>query len=593
MTWPRILPRPPRPPRPPRLLVLALALVTSVSGLCLVDIDADIADGRAPILGVPAAWAKPLPGEYLKAARMLRTWRYEEARAIINRLAKRAPKSLETRYLRAELAFIDGDYAAVGTLLRGIDDSVAAGAVGRVRALAASSLKVTEEFVSKTSPDGHFVIWYAPGPDEVIVDLTAEVLDTAYRTIGEDFDFYPSTPIRVELLSRPADLARLSPLTVTEIETTGTIALCKYNKLMVVSPRATVFGYPWMDTLVHEYVHHVVSQLSHDSVPVWLHEGLARFEQTRWRKGPDGTLSPGEAQLLGRALAKRRLIEFADMHPSMAKLPSQEAAALAFTEVFSMVTYLHEEVGYRGLRRILALTRGGKSAQRAVAEVMDMPWQRVESSWKSHLRRRKDLKKDVRDAADGRGASAAARSRPKRIHFARGPNHGSGDGDDKRRRPGARGDGASGTDNVGIEEVASDKARDLTRLGGMLRARGMLPAAAIEYEKALRHAPGDPFISAKLSRTYLDLGRARDAIALAEPLAAADENDAGAAVTLGIAYMALDEPDLPKARTALEAALRINPFDPTVRCGLSQLYRDQGQTERAKREHRACERLQP
>ena len=41
----------------------------------------------------------------------------------------------------------------------------------------------------------------------------------------------------------------MSTLTEKEIETTGTIALCKYGKLMIVTPRATVFGYPWMDTL--------------------------------------------------------------------------------------------------------------------------------------------------------------------------------------------------------------------------------------------------------------------------------------------------------------------------------------------------------
>ena len=60
---------------------------------------------------------------------------------------------------------------------------------------------------------------------------------------------------------------------------------------MVVSPRATIFGYPWMDTLAHEYTHLVVSRLAHDAVPVWLQEGLARLEQTRWRKGPELQLS--------------------------------------------------------------------------------------------------------------------------------------------------------------------------------------------------------------------------------------------------------------------------------------------------------------
>ena len=84
------------------------------------------------------------------------------------------------------------------------------------------------------------------------------MLDAAWQTIGDDLGLQPADPIRVEILGAPADLAKMSPLTEAEIETTGTIALSKYNKLMVVSPRATLFGYPWMDTLAHEYTHLVV-----------------------------------------------------------------------------------------------------------------------------------------------------------------------------------------------------------------------------------------------------------------------------------------------------------------------------------------------
>ena len=48
---------------------------------------------------------------------------------------------------------------------------------------------------------------------------------------------------------------------------------------MAVTPRALLRGYPWRDTLAHEYVHLVISRLSHNRVPVWLHEGLAEHVQ--------------------------------------------------------------------------------------------------------------------------------------------------------------------------------------------------------------------------------------------------------------------------------------------------------------------------
>jgi tetratricopeptide (TPR) repeat protein len=541
-----------RDQRPAALLAAALAALLAMPALLATLLVA----APAPAAAQPRR--TPL-GDYVRAARMIRDWRYDEARALIRTLEAEAPGTPETRYLGAELAFVSGEYERVLTLLDGIDDQAASGNVGELRRLAASTLGVTRAFVSRESSGGHFVIWHAPGKDEVIAELAGDVLEAAYRALGEDFGYYPPEPIRVELLSRPADLARLSPLTEAEIETTGTIALCKYGKLMVVSPRATVFGYPWMDTLVHEYVHYVISRLSHDTVPVWLHEGLARFQQTRWRKDPDGTLSAMDAHLLATALKQRKLISFDDMHPSMAKLPSQQAAALAFAEVFTMITYVHEQTGYEGIRRIIALQRQGKSARRAVAEVLNRPWSQVEQDWKTYLRKR-NLKPH---------RTLASRAQSRRIRFDKGGEH---------------------DENVGLDEVAGEKAQKHARLGGMLRARGMSAAAAVQYEKALAvTGPGDPFLSAKLSRTYLELGKHEQAIALARPVHEADENDAGTAVTLGLAYLATGAMDL--ARAAFEAALRISPFDPTVRCSLAELYQAGDLADLARREQAACTRL--
>jgi hypothetical protein len=188
--------------------------------------------------------------------------------------------------------------------------------------------EATRGFARRES--AHFVILYQPGKDEVLVDLAAETLEAAWREIGGDLGYRPAGKVRVEILPRVADLARVSPLTEREIETSGTIALCKYNKLMLVTPRATLLGYPWLDSLAHEYTHFVVARITEDRAPVWMHEGIAKFEESRWRAVPGaGGLGPTLEHLLAMALRKGRLIGFDEMHPSLAKLPSQEAAATA------------------------------------------------------------------------------------------------------------------------------------------------------------------------------------------------------------------------------------------------------------------------
>ncbi|HUJ58869.1 MAG TPA: tetratricopeptide repeat protein [Kofleriaceae bacterium] len=495
---------------------------------------------------------RTVSGDIIKAARFLSTARLDDARALLADLEKRAPDTAEVHWLRGELAFQTGDYTGAIAALDKIPDDAVDGMVGQTRELAKSTLAVTEGFTEQTSPGGHFIIRYAPGPDAAIAQLAGEVLDSAWQTIGDDLGLEPADPIRVELLGSPADLAKLSPLTETEIETTGTIALSKYNKLMVVSPRATLFGYPWMDTLAHEYTHLIVSRISHDAVPVWLQEGLARFEQTRWRRPPEVALSATEQTLLAAGLRKGRLITFDEMHPSMAKLPSQEAAALAYAEVYTLVGWMEQKIGYAGLRDVLAAQRDGKSARRAVAEAMSLTWPNVEKEWRAHLRP---------------GAATGHAGRP--IKF---------------------GKGGVDSENLGLDAV-SPRARKHARLGGMLRARGMLEAAVVEYDKALAASGGaaaEPFVAGKLARTLVELGKYDRAIELATPLAAADDHDAVAAVTLGMARQARHE--WPQAITAYEQALRVSPFDPQTRCGLAEAY-SQTHDPRAARERAACDQL--
>jgi tetratricopeptide (TPR) repeat protein len=491
-------------------------------------------------------------GDVTKAARYLQSARLDEARTLTADLEKRVPDAVEVRWLKAELAFLTGDYAGVAKLLDKQPDSAVDGAVGSTRKLAASTLSVTDGFLDVKSPKGHFIIRHAPGPDATIAALAGEVLDAAWEAIGEDLGYKPADPIRVELLGAPADLAKMSPLTESEIETTGTIALSKYNKLMVVSPRATVFGYPWMDTLAHEYTHLVVSRISHDTVPVWLQEGLARFEQTRWRKAPQLQLTATETSLLSAGLRKGRLITFDEMHPSMAKLPSQDAAALAYAEVYTLVAWMHGKIGYKGIRDTLASQRDGKSARRAVAEALDLAWPAVEKAWHA------SVFSVVRVGAPTRAG--------KPIKF---------------------GKGGQDSENLGLEQVNA-RAKKFARLGGMLRARGSLDAASIEYEKALAAGGPEPFVAGKLARTLVELGKNDRAVELATPLVAADDHDAVAAVTLGMARSAKKE--WPQAIAAYEQALRVSPFDPTTRCGLAEAYA-QTSDSRAARERAACSQL--
>ncbi|HEX6835718.1 MAG TPA: tetratricopeptide repeat protein, partial [Polyangia bacterium] len=121
------------------------------------------------------------------------------------------------------------------------------------------------------------------------------------------------------------------------------------------------------------------------------------------------------------------------------------------------------------------------------------------------------------------------------------------------------------------QDITEERARKLARLGGMLRARRRLAAAATEYEKAQAIVgAGHPSVANKLARTYLELGDPTRAIATAEPALELYPDQAAPNATLGEAW--LRKGDNKKAAQYLEAALAINPFDPAVHCGLAQAW---------------------
>jgi Flp pilus assembly protein TadD len=492
-------------------------------------------------------------GDFVRTQRALEEYRLADAKALIDDLLKANPADPEALYLQGDLAFLEGDYDGASAMLGHIDDPRMKDAAVDLQSLVDATREATRGMVTKDSPGGHFTIYYQPGKDEVLVDLAAETLDAAWQTIGGDIGYQPTDKIRVEILPEIRDLARVSTLTEKEIETSGTIALCKYNKLMVVSPRATLLGYPWLDTMAHEFTHYLIQRATNDKVTIWLQEGMAKFEESRWRAAPgaDGLGRMSEA-LLANALRKDKLITFDEMYPSMAKLPSQEASGTAFAEVDTIVAWLETKIGYDGLRDVLARVKDGKTERRAIAEVVGKPWETVEDEWKDHLRQM-NLRTD-----------------PGEDHKLRFDKH------------------AANDDNVGVDDVPEERARKLARLGGLLRARSRLVAAAAEYEKARAIVPDDPFVGAKLSRTYLELGQWQKAIDVATPLAK-DLEDAGPQATLGRAYLQAGDPD--KAEPYLLNAVRISPFDPEVRCGLAQIYAGRNDAVHADSEKAACRAL--
>jgi tetratricopeptide (TPR) repeat protein len=508
-----------------------------------------------PAPAAPATAAgKSAPRIAAQLERLFDRWQIEEASLLVAALPKEMLESPRLLGARAELLFLGGDYPGALALLTRLP---APGPRQRsLRALVEATLEVVKGYVEFRSPQGHFRIHTTPGKDEILAPFAAETLEAIRSAIAEDLGFAPADPIRVEIYPGVETLSKVSTLSATEIERTGTIALCKYNRLMIVTPRALLRGYSWQDTLAHEYIHLAVSRLSQNGVPVWIHEGLAKHFEARWRlpAGAPPPLSPSQEHLLAEALRTGRFIAWERMHPSMAKLPNQQAAALAFAQVQTVVDFIAKSGKGAPLRKLIEELQAGRSDTLAIARVTDLDERRFEKAWRGYLR--------------SMGLRRLTGLVPPELSF-----------------------GKPLTKEQRLAAVRELKAQGFLRLADMMRTRNLTRAAILEYEKA-RSLLGlrDDLVANHLARAYLEISSPAQAIAALLPVLEYYPEFPGPQVTMGLAYLKSGDDSL--AEQHLRFALRVNPFDPEIHCGLAQALKTR-EPKQAQRHAGLCARLSP
>ncbi len=478
---------------------------------------------------------------------LLDAWQIPEAEQAIEAYADDSPGAPETLFLQARLDFFQGRYdRAVQRLDQALTQQQRPD-WQQLRDLIDATREVTKDHERHLSPKGYFAVYVEPGKDRALLPWAFEALDEAYEALAQELGHRPPTPIRVEVYPRTSVLAKVSILTEAEIRTSGTIALCKYNRLMITSPKALLRGYGWVDTLVHEYVHYVINQRTENRVPIWMHEGLAKFLERRWR-GPDAhRLQPSSEHLLQKRVSENDLITFAQMHPSMAKLPSQEDAAVAFAEVYTAMEYLQENAGDGAFRRLLDEITNGKEATEAFAAVLGTSFPQFEREWRRALKERPAI-----DYPEASGYE-------EKLVFK---------------------DEAGGKND--LSDISQPQARDHINLGQMLQARGRAAAAVVQYRKAVR-LMGDknPILQTRLAESLLASGKAKEAYEALLPIRQTFPSYVSTWIQLGRAAYELGRHQ--DALEYLDEAARINPFDPEVHSRLAAVYEKLGDVKRANR----------
>ena len=480
---------------------------------------------------------------------LLEAWRIVEAEELASRSLRESPGDAVALDLDARVKFYQGRYDEA---LTSFDRALAIDSKDERRQAFKLLTQLTRDVVKslKRFESAHFIVYLDEKRDGILAAYALDTLEKSYQAVGAELGYYPKDKVRVEIAPDAASFNAISTLSLRDIEETGAVGICKFNKLMIISPRALMHGYRWVDSLSHEYVHYLIVALTNNQAPIWLHEGMARFYETRWRKpappkdAAEDYLTPANQTLLVQALEKNQFVGFKQMEPSLIHLETPEQVQLAYAEAASAVDYIHQSKGQQGIRDLLAALKAVPTPA-AIEKVYGLSFEDFESRWKGFLQHK--------------GLKEIEGSRVRKLKVKK--------------------DQTVDEEIVDLKEIQSAVARNRTYLGDRLLGKGRALAAANEYQRALQASPHSPIILNKLGGVLLRLNRFDEALSPLNRALEVDPDSANTYVQLGRVYHAAR--NFQKARAVLEEAIQINPFNPMIYRLLGDVYKALGNTQKA------------
>ena len=473
------------------------------------------------------------PKEVLEGHKLIDDWNIEKAEFFSNNLLGKYPKSGDAHFLKARVEFLKGNHAHAVKILKQVADNHSE--VRTFKKLVYTTHEETKLFITRESK--HFIYRFKKGPDEILVHYAAKVLEKSYEVLGNLFDYYPKKKVLIEFYPNKESFSKISPLTLKDITTSGTVALCKYNRIMMISPGSLIRGYNWMDTLSHEYIHYIISKKSHNNLPLWMHEGIAKYFEARWRN-EKLYLTPIMETMLASGLKKNYLIKLNDMMPSLAKLKTAEDVQLAYAEVSSMIEYLTQTYGDEMIPNLLNKLAKNYPFDLTITSILGTNLNIFQDNWEKFVRE-KNLQTIPRLKAPG-------------VQF--------------------KMDQSTNEPQKKYSDIENKKSRDHVLLGDILKSKEFYKAAIIEYQRAMSEYQGfSPIFINKLAKTHFITKEFNKAETILKKSLNYYPMFHSTLVSMGELYF--NTGNIEKSRDFYERAIQINPFNPYVHTRLITIYK--------------------
>ncbi|HSQ65669.1 MAG TPA: hypothetical protein VLM85_20755 [Polyangiaceae bacterium] len=298
-------------------------------------------------------------------------------------LASADPADPSFGYARARLALYQGD--CDGAVVAFADPRVAKLDDSGLADIARGCARVVAATILERDTADDVVIRYQDEADRALGPLLVDTVKKARETLTRDLGVDWPKPTRIVVVRDLVALSAMTGLPYQSAATTGTVGIAKWGRVTLLSPRAHAHGYAWRDTLAHELTHLAVTHASGDRAPLWLQEGVAKREEVRWRSASPFDDRPTPDSVVALGIQKHLDLPFDKFGPSIAMLPSADAAMVAFAEVTSFIRYFAASAGDGALRDLLKQLRVGHSIDEALKTASGADLGGWEARWRAHL----------------------------------------------------------------------------------------------------------------------------------------------------------------------------------------------------------------
>lgn len=199
-------------------------------------------------------------------------------------------------------------------------------------------------------------------------DELKDILSDIYEKVGTDLDFYPPQDTKIIFYT---------PNSFMEIfQKTGIVrGFFDGNIRMPVDPRVSKSELAGI--LAHEYTHAILSMTTNGNCPIWIHEGLAVYEQARY--------APINMAELASEVKGRKYFKIGAVEKGFVDYSEQLSIKVYYQAAFAAISFIIDKWGWPGLRSLLGRIKDKTHFANAIDEEFFVSMTGFEKMWNEYM----------------------------------------------------------------------------------------------------------------------------------------------------------------------------------------------------------------